>query len=123
MAEKKAFLIGALVGGAIGATTALLLAPTSGKELRSGLSDGVTSAIDKTEEALHQAWEASQHAVSAVTGRTQEIGKQIGEQTLELAGKVRSAVAAVAGSDTGNKAADPIAVISATGPTTDDWAI
>lgn len=35
----KGFVIGAIIGGAIGAITALLLAPKSGKELRQELAD------------------------------------------------------------------------------------
>ena len=36
--NTKDFLIGALVGGIVGAVTALLLAPKSGKEMRSDLN-------------------------------------------------------------------------------------
>ena len=42
--NTKDFLIGTLIGGIVGATTALFLAPKSGKELRSDISDQASAA-------------------------------------------------------------------------------
>ncbi len=39
MRRTLSFFVGALVGGLIGAITALLLAPSSGRELRAQISD------------------------------------------------------------------------------------
>lgn len=44
---NRGFLFGTLLGGAIGALTALLLAPKSGAELRKDLADRGTYAYDK----------------------------------------------------------------------------
>ncbi|GIP33790.1 YtxH domain-containing protein [Paenibacillus sp. J2TS4] len=44
------FVIGALVGGVIGAVTALLFAPKSGRELRSDLADQAQQLGDKTKQ-------------------------------------------------------------------------
>ena len=43
----KPFLLGALIGGAIGTITALLLAPKSGRELRSDIADKARDIYDK----------------------------------------------------------------------------
>lgn len=63
----KDFLIGALIGGIIGAGAALLLAPKSGRELRVNISDGYQTAAKKT----------------------QEIAKTVTEQTGSLVDKVK----------------------------------
>lgn len=43
----KSFLLGTLIGGAIGAVTALLLAPKSGRELRRDIVDTSTDIYDR----------------------------------------------------------------------------
>ncbi len=43
----KSFLLGTLIGGAVGAITALLLAPKSGRELRRDIVDTSTDIYDK----------------------------------------------------------------------------
>lgn len=63
----KDFVIGALLGGIIGASAALLLAPKSGKELRQDLSEGYQTASKKT----------------------QEIAKNVSGHTDEFVGKVK----------------------------------
>lgn len=49
---SKGFLIGALVGGAVGAITALLLAPKSGKELREDISRKSNELMDKAQDII-----------------------------------------------------------------------
>jgi gas vesicle protein len=63
----KDFVIGALLGGIIGAGTALLLAPKSGRELRENINDGYQLASKKTSE----------------------LAKNVGDQTDVLVGKVK----------------------------------
>lgn len=46
----KPFLIGTLIGGAIGAITALLLAPKSGRELRRDIVDTSNDIYDKASD-------------------------------------------------------------------------
>ncbi|MBP3038895.1 YtxH domain-containing protein [Bacillaceae bacterium Marseille-Q3522] len=53
--SAKDFLAGAVVGGIIGAATALLFAPKSGKELRSELNDQAALVKDKTIEIRNTA--------------------------------------------------------------------
>jgi len=49
MSEKytRGFIFGALIGGAVGAVTALLLAPKSGEELRKDLAEKGTDVYNK----------------------------------------------------------------------------
>jgi gas vesicle protein len=50
----KGFLIGAIVGGAAGAITALLLAPKSGAELRKDIANTSTEIYGKASDYLTQ---------------------------------------------------------------------
>lgn len=90
----KDFVIGVLLGGIIGAAAALLLAPKSGRELRSELTDGY----------------------QAVAKRTQELIKQVGEQTDEMVARVKEMTSSLKG-DMGNMKASPSI---STGETTDN---
>ncbi|WP_438432003.1 YtxH domain-containing protein [Gorillibacterium sp. sgz500922] len=69
MAKAKGFLIGAVVGSTLGALSALLFAPKPGKELRADIAD----------------------QAKAVSEKTQELAKSVGEHTTEWAGKVKDA--------------------------------
>lgn len=66
----KDFLLGAIVGSVLGAVTALLLAPKSGKELRADLSEQAHVVSGKTQELA-----------GTVSAKTQEISKQVSEHT------------------------------------------
>jgi gas vesicle protein len=74
----KDMLIGALVGGIVGMVTALLVAPKTGKELRSDITNQVNTVTEKT-----------QQAVNAVSDKTQEIVKAVGSQTSEWIEKAK----------------------------------
>ena len=65
-AAAKHVLLGTAVGSVLGAVTALLLAPKSGKELRSDIS-----------EQIHKIGEKTERLASAVSSKTQNIAKQI----------------------------------------------
>ncbi len=49
---SKGVLIGAILGGAIGAVTALLFAPKSGEELRKDIADKSSEIYDKTSDYM-----------------------------------------------------------------------
>lgn len=51
METQEKFLLGALIGGAIGATAALMLTPVSGYSLRRKIRQGLGSAEIATETA------------------------------------------------------------------------
>lgn len=59
--NSKDFLIGTLIGGIIGATTALFLAPKSGKELRDDLGSQAVALRDKTDKMTADAKEKARN--------------------------------------------------------------
>ncbi|WP_419959291.1 YtxH domain-containing protein [Psychrobacillus sp. BM2] len=75
----KDFIIGVLIGGIIGATTALLLAPKTGTELRGNLSTQAGQLKEKTMDFSSTAKE-----------KTSQLSKQIQEQSGQLVDKVRA---------------------------------
>jgi len=83
MADTGGTIKGVIVGGVIGAAAALLLAPKSGRELRSDICDRYSTIQDRTKQILSDAG-----------GKTQEIAKQVGQQASDIADKTRSALSA-----------------------------
>lgn len=80
----KDFLLGAVVGGLLGAAAALLLAPKSGKELRSDLSD-----------QYHVISEKTQQIAADVSEKTQKVASEVSEFGQELVGKAKEVVSTV----------------------------
>ena len=75
----KDFILGVLIGGVIGAATALLLAPKTGTELRDTLSSQAGQLKEKTIDLSSTAKE-----------KTTQLSKQIQEQSGQLVDKVKS---------------------------------
>lgn len=76
MADKgsnytKGFVAGALIGGAVGAITALLLAPKSGKELRQDIANKSTEVYGKAGEY----WNVVEDKVGTTVSHTINEGK------------------------------------------------
>lgn len=84
--EKKGkdLLIGAVVGGILGAATALLFAPKSGRELRSDITEQAQAVSDKTVQIA-----------STVSQKTQEVAKTVSTTTSELYGKAKDTAVSV----------------------------
>ena len=72
------FLLGALIGGLVGATAALLLAPKSGKELRGDLNQ--QSALLKQKST-----DLAQYAKEKSSG----LAKSVSEQSVQVVDKVK----------------------------------
>ncbi|UJF31660.1 YtxH domain-containing protein [Paenibacillus hexagrammi] len=77
-------MIGAVVGGVLGAATALLFAPKSGRELRSDIAEQAQAVTDKTAQIA-----------SSVGKKTQEIAKTVSTQTSGLYDKAKGTAATV----------------------------
>lgn len=71
----KSFMIGTLVGGAIGAVTALLFAPKPGRELRADLAEGCQAMSQKTQEIARN---VSAHT-SEFVGKAKQMAGQVAE--------------------------------------------
>jgi gas vesicle protein len=92
----KDFLLGAVVGGLLGAVTALLLAPKPGNELRADLKETATTVSSKTQEIAHQVSERSQEIAHQVGERGQALAKTVTAQTSELVDKAKELAGTVA---------------------------
>lgn len=104
----KDFLLGAVVGGLLGAVTALLLAPKSGKDLRMDLSDQYQTVSEKTQKLAGEVSEKTQKLAGEVSEKTQKIAtevsaksqklaEEISEKSQELASKAKDVASTVAG--------------------------
>lgn len=82
--KGKQFLIGAAVGGVLGAVAALLLAPKSGKELRADIANQAQAVSEKT-----------QQVAGTISQKTQEVAKTVGEHTTEWYEKAKDVTANV----------------------------
>lgn len=94
----KDFVIGALVGGIVGAAAGLLLAPKAGRELRSDVAtQAVTlkdksmefssTAKDKTAQLSSQLKEQSTHLVDKVKAKTQKTNPVLDDGTVSSEGE------------------------------------
>ncbi|WP_026676614.1 YtxH domain-containing protein [Fictibacillus gelatini] len=82
--DSKDFLIGALVGGIVGATTALLLAPKSGKELRTNIGEQATQIKDKGSEITSRVREKSSAIVNTVSEQSNQVAGKVKELTSNI---------------------------------------
>jgi gas vesicle protein len=91
MTEKKGkdLLIGAVVGTVLGAVTALLFAPKSGRELRSDIAEGVQNLTEKTTQVAGSVADKSKQLAGTITEKTQHTAQIIGKHTSEWAGKAK----------------------------------
>jgi gas vesicle protein len=80
MEKAKGFVAGLLVGGAIGAGTALLKAPRSGKETLKQLKERAAEAQDKAEDTMDQ-----------LRDRAEEVGDEVADRAGEMRDQARSA--------------------------------
>jgi len=86
----KDFLLGVVVGGIIGAATALLLAPKTGSELRADLRQTADAVTSRTQELAHQIGERSQQIARTVSAQTSELVGRAKELASTVAEEVKS---------------------------------
>jgi gas vesicle protein len=70
--DGKDFLMGAVVGGLLGAMAALLLAPKSGRELREDISNQYESISEKTQQIASTVGEKTAIIAKSATTQTTE---------------------------------------------------
>ena len=88
--NTKDFLIGSLIGGIVGASIAMFLAPKSGKELRSDLSERATMVRDKTGEFTSTAIEKGSELAEVARDKTENLTRAVSEQSSALKNRVKS---------------------------------
>jgi gas vesicle protein len=75
--KNRGLLLGTIIGGAIGAASAFLLAPKTGAKLREDIATKYRVINDKM-----------QQIASTVGDKTQEVASSVGQKTLSLADNV-----------------------------------
>jgi gas vesicle protein len=78
--ELGSFLAGFVIGGLVGAATALILAPQSGEETRQQVASKSRDLRSTSEERLQQYRERADNIVADTRGRMQETGGRVQEQ-------------------------------------------
>jgi len=83
--DGKDFIIGAVVGGLLGAMAALLLAPKSGRELRQDITEQYGTVSDKTQQIASTVSEKTLQIANAVSEKTATIATAVSEKTANIA--------------------------------------
>lgn len=87
--NTKDFLIGAFIGGIVGAATALFLTPKSGKEIRSNLSEQAHTIKVKTDQLRATAAVKGSELAEAAKEKTSTIGQTVSKQSNQVISKVK----------------------------------
>ena len=88
--NSKDFIIGALIGGIVGAAAALFLAPKSGRELRGDINEGAKYLTDKTEKFRHTAVEKGSELAEVAKTKTSQLTDSVAKQTSILKENVKN---------------------------------
>jgi gas vesicle protein len=97
--NSKDFLIGALIGGMVGAAAALFLAPKTGKELRTDLNEQAAVLKEKTGHLKESAMTKGSELASAAKEKTSTLTQNVSKQSSGLVEKVKG-MSGKAGSQT-----------------------
>jgi gas vesicle protein len=87
---SKEFLFGAIIGGLVGAATALFLAPKSGREMRTELNTQADHLKGKTSQLYDVAKGKSAELAEVAKGKTSSIGQVVSKQSNEIMSKVKA---------------------------------
>jgi gas vesicle protein len=90
--EFGAFFAGILIGGLVGAATALLLAPQSGEETRKQLSKSMGDLRDTAQDSLEDARERAEATIADARRRAERIIEEARERAENIAHDTRSRI-------------------------------
>ena len=82
--DFSAFLAGFIIGGLVGAATALLLAPQSGEETRTLIREKSIELKDKAQETSAEALARAEAALKEAQARYDELTQQAKTKAVEL---------------------------------------
>lgn len=88
--NTKDFIIGALIGGMVGAAAALFLAPKSGKELRSNLNEQAVVLKEKTGQLRETARSRGIQLAETAKEKSSGLAQSVSRQSIELVNKVKN---------------------------------
>lgn len=86
--KKKDFVLGAFIGSLVGAVTALLMAPKSGREVRADLAFQVENITEKTKELASNVSEKTHQLASDVTVKSKQFASEVVDKTSGIASTV-----------------------------------
>ncbi|SMQ83514.1 Gas vesicle protein [Bacillus sp. OV166] len=86
--SSNSFLLGAIIGGVVGAAAALLLAPKSGKDLRNKFNNQAGTILDKTAAMRENVMTKSNELASKGSSLSQGIVLQSQELLNKVKGKI-----------------------------------
>ncbi len=86
----KDFIIGSLIGGLVGAATALFLAPRSGKEMRDNLGQQASMVKKRTGKMTNSAFEKGTDFAAVAKDKTSSLSQVVTDQSTQIMDKVRS---------------------------------
>lgn len=86
---SKEFLLGAIIGGLVGAATALFLAPKSGKEIRTELNAQAGNLKGKTSQLYDVAKVKSTEFAEVAKVKSSSIGQVVTKQSNDIMNKVK----------------------------------
>lgn len=87
--SSKSFIMGAIVGGIVGAVTALLLAPKSGKEMREDINEQAAVLKERSLQLKDTAVEKGSEWISIAKEKSSEIAKTVNKQSQQVVEKVK----------------------------------
>ena len=87
---SKEFLIGAIIGGLVGAATALFLAPKSGQEIRNEINTQAGNLKGKTSQLYDVAKTKSIELAEVAKVKSSSIGQAVSKQSTDMMSKVKS---------------------------------
>ncbi|QED48968.1 YtxH domain-containing protein [Cytobacillus dafuensis] len=88
--NTKDFLIGALIGGMVGAAAALFLAPKSGKELRSNINEQAIVLKGKSGQFRDTAKAKGTQLAVVAKEKSNVIAQTVSKQSTDIVNKVKS---------------------------------
>jgi gas vesicle protein len=86
--KSSGLLLGTLIGGAIGAVSAFLLAPKSGAKLREDIVTKYRAINDKMQQMTSAVGEKTHEMASSVGQKTQSLAGNVSDHTSKLADRV-----------------------------------
>lgn len=95
--NTKDFLIGALIGGMVGAAAALFLTPKSGKELRSDINEQASALKEKSDQIRVTAMTKGTELAAVAKEKTNAFSQTVSKQSTELANKVKNLKSSING--------------------------
>ncbi|MGG0717370.1 YtxH domain-containing protein [Robertmurraya massiliosenegalensis] len=88
--NTKDFLIGAFIGGIVGAATALFLTPKSGKDIRNNLTEQAHSIKIKTDHLREAAVMKGSELAEVAKEKTNTIGQTVSKQSNQILNKMKA---------------------------------